>query len=134
MPLDEGMRRRFQEELDLHGIDNYKAASRKARWPDGTRLGATYIRDALNKDKRGSFQGIELICIANKMDFLFVKTGKRPQLFLPSPTTDNATAPLDYDELSGLIASALRIYGASPQAAESTAQTVLTTWLGKKTP
>ena len=127
MPIDEGMRNRFQEELDAKGIDNYKAASTKARWPDGTRFGNTYIRDVLYKEKRGSFQGIELLCVALHLDWPYVKTGKRHQLVLLPPTGRNIKPP-DFDMLSELISSALRIFGASPQDAETTAKRVVSTW------
>jgi len=127
MPIDAGMRKRFQEELDAKGIDNYKEASTRARWPDGRRFGNTYIRDVLYKEKRGSYQGIELLCNALGLDWIYVKTGRRHQLALPPPTGSRAEHH-DFAALQNLIESALRIFGASSPDAERTAKTVVSTW------
>ena|GEM_PF-3698930 len=83
---DKEVIKRFEEELIARGITSdgaisWKEASLKAKWTAGKHagesLGATYIRDTLMKEDRGSFEGVELICNAWDLDWTYVKTGKR---------------------------------------------------------
>lgn len=139
--MDDAMRARFVRALEAKGIHkgNWAAASVAVRKPNGRRLGATFLRDAITRGK-GKDEYVQWVCAHYKISWDYVKFNKGPLvplLAIEGPRsapeeTECGFISIDPVRLIGAVEGVCKMLGASEQRAVRLAREVLAISQGRE--